>query len=184
MIAMAENRKTKWKDLMESLDMKGYSKRTWKLLKNLSRDATKPPHNSIEVTADQVASQLLKNGKTLEQKTRGDSVVRQLENESRFLREPFSIAELKTAISAMQSNKVDGIDELRVEQTKNFDPRTTVWLLDVMNACVMNMLHFLITRARNNISKCCLRHSKSFSNEKACDFLRIPRLNNRKMAAI
>lgn len=62
MSAIAENRKTKWCNLAESRDMKVNSRRAWKLLKNLSRDTTKPTNGFTEVTADQVAQQFLLNG--------------------------------------------------------------------------------------------------------------------------
>ena len=135
MTAIAENRKAKWCDLVENLDMKQNSRRAWKVLKNLSGDATKPKNNFTEVTPNQVASQLLLNGKTAGRKSK-QPIVRNMEDERDHLGTGFTMTEFQASIKAMKKNKAAGVDELRVEQIQNFGPKTLHWLLEFMNACV------------------------------------------------
>lgn len=58
------SRSEKWCDLVQSLDMKQNSRRAWKLLKILKQDKTIPTNQRGNITANQIAHQLLINGKT------------------------------------------------------------------------------------------------------------------------
>lgn len=138
MSVIAENRKTKWCDLVESLDMQVNSRRAWKFLKNINGDATKPKDNFTTVTADQVATNLLLNGKTCGRKYR-EPVVRDVASENHFLEEPFTMSEITAVITSLKTNRSPGIDEIRVEQLKNLGKNAMQWLLSLMNMCVSQM---------------------------------------------
>lgn len=138
MRSIADGRTQKWRNMMENLDMKVNSRRAWKLLKNLSGDPKKTKENFTEVTADQVATQLLRNGKIRGRQSR-QPLVRDEKNEDQYLREPFSMDELNTAVKDMKINKAPGIDDLRTEQIKNFGDITLQWLLKLFNTCVTDL---------------------------------------------
>ena len=72
---MAEDRRKSWQDLIESVDMIHNSKRAWSTIKKINNDPKKATLHS-NVTADQVAHQLLLNGKP-PHKTRHRRVKRQ-----------------------------------------------------------------------------------------------------------
>ncbi|KAI5732047.1 hypothetical protein M8J77_020382 [Diaphorina citri] len=138
LLTVNQNHQDKWIKLVEGLDMKLNSRRAWKLLGNLSGDSTKQQHHIINVTANQVASQLLQNGKFPGRKSR-EQISRNVEAEEHMLEDPFLPSELETAMLSMKSNKAAGIDDLRTEQIKHFGKRTKQWLLDMMNACVQQL---------------------------------------------
>ncbi|KAL1460605.1 hypothetical protein WDU94_012577 [Cyamophila willieti] len=139
LISLTEAKKNRWCDLMESLDMKGNSRRAYKLLKNLSNDPTQPEQIHTNVTPDQVAHQLLKNGKT-NFKVKNIKIKREI-NENHFLEEPFTVGELQEAIKMMKSkvNKAAGVDDIRTEQLKNFGPETLKWVTSLCNNCVTSL---------------------------------------------
>lgn len=91
MLTINESRRKKWANLLESLDMKQNSRRALKLIHNISRDPTKPLKSFGKVTANQVASQLIKNSKTGGRKTREPTIASERSSETHVLREPFTI---------------------------------------------------------------------------------------------
>ena len=135
--ALAQDKRSRWGKLLEDLDMKQNSRRAWKLVKNLCGDPTKaetmPP-----VTPDQVATQLLLNGKTNTKKSK-EKLTRDHENEKENLKEPFTAEELTEAIKNLKPNKAAGMDDLRAEQLKHFGPRALQWLLKLFNTCIQKL---------------------------------------------
>lgn len=67
---IAETKRTLWHSLLNKMDMKHRSKKTWVLIKRLDGDPTKS-HNTRTVTANEVAHQLLLNGKTNKENSKG-----------------------------------------------------------------------------------------------------------------
>lgn len=100
----------------------------------LSNDPTKPEHVQTSVTPDQVAHQLLKNGKT-DFKIKRIKIRREI-NENNFLEDPFLVGELQEAIKMMKSNKAAGIDDIRTEQIKNFGMDALKWVTSLINNCI------------------------------------------------
>lgn len=86
----------------------------------------------------QIAHQLLLNGKT-KGKCKIIHIVRDPDNENNSLEEPFTVGELELAIKAMKTNKAPGVDDLKIEQIKEFGPKTLNWILQLMNNCVRDM---------------------------------------------
>ncbi|KAI5754789.1 hypothetical protein M8J77_011499 [Diaphorina citri] len=84
--------------------MKGNSRKAYKPLKNLSNDPTKPEQAHNEITANQVAHQLLMNGKT-NKRIPKTKLERNIANEKKFLNDDFCIRELQEAIKMMKNNK-------------------------------------------------------------------------------
>lgn len=135
MNSISESRREKWMNLLESLDMKQNSRRAWKTVKNLSNDPKAPTIIQNNVTTNQIAHQLLMNGKTKGRNNKKLKIVRDFDNEQNSLEEPFMIGELELAIKEMKNNKAPGIDDLRIEQIKQFGTKTLNWVLQLMNNC-------------------------------------------------
>lgn len=118
--------------------MKHNSRRAWKLVKNLSNDPSKPTSIQCNVTANQIAHQLLLNGKTTTKKKRM-KITRNIATETSLMSNPFDLSELNLAIKEMKTNKAPGIDNIRTEQIKQFGALTLQWILDMMNNCISEM---------------------------------------------
>lgn len=136
--SLSDSRSKKWCNLLESLDMKHNSRRAWKLVKNLSNDPSKPTSIQCNVTANQIAHQLLLNGKTTTKKKRM-KITRNIATETSLMSNPFDLSELNLAIKEMKTNKAPGIDNIRTEQIKQFGALTLQWILDMMNNCISEM---------------------------------------------
>jgi len=77
--------------------MKNSSSKAWGLIKKLDCDHTKPRTRTLSVTANQVAHQLLINGRTKgkpQPKHKYKTTEKQHEIEESILRDPFSPPEL------------------------------------------------------------------------------------------
>lgn len=127
-------RKQKWMDLLRDLDMKQNSRRAWRLVKNLSGDP-KRPNVQTQVTPNQIAHQLILNGKTTKRRSTNVSRPQTNENEISSLATPFSEEELDNAIKKLKEKKAAGPDDMRPEIIKRFGPVTKQWLVKMMNFC-------------------------------------------------
>ena len=59
---ISESQRSKWQDMIESTDVIHSSLKAWKTIKKLTKDYA-APQQQYRVTADQVAHQLIVNGK-------------------------------------------------------------------------------------------------------------------------
>ena len=109
------------------------SKKAWTMIKKLSGDPTtaEQHHN---VTPDQIAHQLLLNGKppTKQHKTKFQC---RCEVETTSFTQPFSQQELEAAIKKMLPGKAAGLDDICTEQIVHFGPVAHSWLLQLFNTC-------------------------------------------------
>lgn len=109
------------------------SKIAWNLVKKLDGDPkqSKAPAN---ITPNQVASQLLLNGKynTNCQKA---TIKRSIPTESTNFGKPFTIRELNRGLNSMKNGKAAGIDDICVEQVKHFGTVAKEWILSLFNNC-------------------------------------------------
>ena len=64
MTSISESRQQKWQNLLESTDMAKNSKEAWRLIRKISNDPSTPTQQQYTTTANQVAYQLLLNGKS------------------------------------------------------------------------------------------------------------------------
>jgi Reverse transcriptase (RNA-dependent DNA polymerase)/Endonuclease-reverse transcriptase len=131
---LGEVRQRKWEETVKSMDMTHNSRKAWSLIRKLSGDPTERKAIA-SVTPNQIAHQLLLNGKTSSKcrvnrypKT-GDSLGLGL------LKSPFTPEEMVRALMKMKNGKSPGIDELCTEQVKNLGPMANCWLLDLFNNC-------------------------------------------------
>jgi len=94
------------------------SKKAWNTLKQLNGD-TKAIRQRSNITANQVAHVLLKNGKP-ENQTKRIQTSRDKENERSLIQADFSKEELIHAIKQMKEGKAPGINEIQTEIIKRF----------------------------------------------------------------
>ena len=87
-----------------------------------------------DVTANQIAHQLLLNGKPIVKPSRLRIPRVQKENDN--FSAPFTVAELNSGIAEMQNGKAAGIDDMCTEQIKHFGNKMVQWLLELMNSCL------------------------------------------------
>jgi len=130
-IQLGEDKNRKWHDLIENTDMTKNSKKAWRLIKKLSGDPT-VHRTGINVTANQVASELLKNGKP-RRKIKRDKIIRDKNNESHIFDLDFQINEFIASLKEMKNGKAAGYDEITIEQIKHFGPVASRWLLQLLN---------------------------------------------------
>ncbi|XP_061721084.1 uncharacterized protein LOC133527905 [Cydia pomonella] len=132
---ISETQRQKWNELVESVDMTHNSKKAWNFINKLSSD-NKNHTYLANITAYQIAHQLLLNGKTTD-KCKPLKLARYSPGKERnHLRDLFSISELDASIQKLKAGKAAGIDDIRVEQIKHFGRATKMWLLKLFNACV------------------------------------------------
>ncbi|XP_030847026.1 uncharacterized protein LOC115926449 [Strongylocentrotus purpuratus] len=132
MAAISEERRKSWQDLIEGVDMTHNSKRAWSTIKKISNDPKKStPHSNV--TADQVAHQLLLNGKSAHKKRHKRNPWPQVDTEYTWY---FNNLELQTAIDSLKNGKAAGLDDIRTEQIKHFGHNTQEWLLSLFDNCV------------------------------------------------
>ena len=108
------------------------SRNAWQTTRNISNDpiAPKPP---CLVTANQVAHQLLVNGRgELPTKPKCPKLSPVTEDDSSLV---FTGEEYTNGIATLKSKKAAGIDDVFAEQLKNLGPRSHRWLNSMLNVC-------------------------------------------------
>lgn len=129
---IAEAQQQKWQDMIEATDFTHSCRKAWKTIDKLTIDYTKPPRQ-CEVTANQVAHQLLLNGKGNTTQRPKRVKIPSDNNTEHPLTSPFNIEELAKGIKVLKNNKAAGLDDMLCEQIKHLGPNALVWLLDMMN---------------------------------------------------
>ena len=125
--------RSKWKEIIESTDFTHSSRKAWKTINKLTKYYTEP-QKQCKVTADQVAHQLLLNGKGNKLHVpRREKMPRQTVTESK-LTSPFLMEDLLHGVKALKNNKAAGLDDMLCEQIKHFGEATLRWLLQMMNS--------------------------------------------------
>ncbi|XP_071483046.1 uncharacterized protein [Diadema antillarum] len=133
--AISADRRKSWQDLIESVDMTHNSKKAWSTLKRINKDPKRAATlHTTQPMADQVAHQLLLNGKTGTREKRHKSAEYHEANEE--LCRPFTMGELDAAICTAKAGKAAGLDDIMTEQIKNLGLASKHWLLSMyMERC-------------------------------------------------
>ena len=108
------------------------SRKAWKTINRLSKDYTQP-QQQCKVTANQVAHQLLLNGKGNSSHTPKRVKIPSHTDAEHSLTDPFTMEELKKGVKALANNKAAGLDDILCEQIKHLGVKTQTWLLQMMN---------------------------------------------------
>ena len=112
-----ERRKT-WETMLESTDVSKNSKKAWSTIRKLRGDPKAPPQHP-KVTANQVANQLLQNGKSGKTKHKTKLDRNKFSTGPGHTR-PMTMEELENGISSLKPGKAIGLDDISTEQIKNF----------------------------------------------------------------
>ncbi|KAG5895147.1 hypothetical protein JTB14_007318 [Gonioctena quinquepunctata] len=131
--SLSRKRRENWKNTIEGLDMKHSSRKAWSLIKKLSEDPT-GPEDRVDVTAYQIAHQLLLNGKP-DQNIRTATTYKRARTSENGQESYFSLAELDLAIYSLKSRKAPGPDDIANEFLQNLGPLAKSWLLQLFNRC-------------------------------------------------
>ncbi|CAI6375546.1 unnamed protein product [Macrosiphum euphorbiae] len=110
-------------------------KHSSKKVKRLNSEPTNAKGLS-NVTPDQIAHQLLLNGKPqkLKQVAKPNKrIIRNKEKEGNHFSQPFEEDELNIAIETMKLRKAAGLDNIFLEQIRNFGPKAKRWILALYN---------------------------------------------------
>ena len=131
--AISEERGKAWQTLIESTDLTHNSKKAWSTIRKLCDDPCKPKQH-CNTTANQVAHQLLLNGRVpnRQQKVRLD---RQRYPDDPGFTRAFTAAELDIGIRVLKKGKSPGLDNIQTELIKQFGPKARDWLLRFFNNC-------------------------------------------------
>ena len=133
--AISADRRKSWQDLIESVDMTHNSKKAWSTLKRINKDPKRASTlHTTQPTANQVAHQLLLNGKTGTREKR--QKVAEYPEANEELCRPFTLEELDAAICTAKAGKAAGLDDIMTEQIKNLGPAAKQWLLCMYNNCL------------------------------------------------
>ena len=131
MSAMSEERRKAWHTLIESTDMTHNSKKAWSTLRKLCDDPCKPKQH-YNTTANQVAHQLLLNGRVPNRQPKVCLDRQRYPDDPGFTR-AFTAAELDIGIRVLKNGKAPGLDDIQTELIKQFGPKTHDWLLRFFN---------------------------------------------------
>lgn len=135
-LSISEGRRKKWITTVEELDMGRSSQKAWKLLRHLNNDPTHSPGHA-PITANQIANQLLINGKPERKPRKSEARIHRHEHqETNHLSSLFSMEELERAIARCKLRKAAGLDEILVEQIKQLGPKAKQWMLIFYNNCL------------------------------------------------
>ena len=112
---ISEERRKIWRDMVENTNLTMNSKKAWATIRRLGADNGSPPVVTT-VTADQIANQLLSNGRRVEhRRPQGEhhkTIVPSNNQPPTELTKPFSLDELATGVSLLKPGKAAGLDDL------------------------------------------------------------------------
>ena len=115
------------------------SKKAWATIKKLGTDRNATETRVAAVTPNEVAHQLLLNGKpNSQEKGHLKKVKCEMDHtmeESDSHLDSFSLDELQKAMEHLKLGKAAGLDGISTEVIKHFGPETQQWILDLFNVC-------------------------------------------------
>ena len=123
---------------MENTNLTMNSKKAWATIRRLGADNVSPPVVTT-VTADQIANQLLSNGRRVEHRRppgeHHKTIVPSNNQPPTELTKPFTLDELATGLSLLKAGKAAGLDGLLTEMLQHLGNKAKSWLLDMLNEC-------------------------------------------------
>ena len=104
------------------------NRKAWKSINTLSNDPTSSNPQYL-VTANQVANQILVNGRgTMPSKTKRPVLPPATEGDTSKVY-PFSEGKYNKGVASLKNNKAAGRDDILVEQLNHLGPKAYNWLL-------------------------------------------------------
>ena len=135
--SIANEKSERWRELISNTDMTHNSKKAWTTIKKLNSE--KKPQRVAAVTPNEVANQLILNGKpTYKERGQQKKLKHEMDlalqaSEEQF--EPFTTEEFDEALNHLKPGKAAGIDGITTEMIQHFGPITKNWILTVLNTC-------------------------------------------------
>ena len=133
-------RRDRWTEVVESIDFTHSSRKAWQTINRLTGRCTKPP--SCPVTADAIASELLKNGRFPDaDKDVARLITQEVTSLSRVasadsnLSGEFTADELSKAMSKLKPGKAPGRDNIHPEFVMHQSTITSSWLCAFFSSC-------------------------------------------------
>ena len=127
-----------WRDMVENTNLTMNSKKAWATIRRLGADNVFPPVVTT-VTADQIANQLLSNGRRVEHRRppgeHHKTIVPSNNQPPTELTKPFSLDELATGLSLLKPGKAAGLNDVLTEMLQHLGNKAKSWLLDMLNEC-------------------------------------------------
>ena len=119
---ISDERRKIWRDMVENTNLTMNSKKAWATIRRLGADNVSPPVVTT-VTADQIANQLLSNGRRVEHRRppseHHKTIVPSNNQPPTELTKPFSLDELATGLSLLKAGKAAGLDGLLTEMLQH-----------------------------------------------------------------
>ena len=157
--AISNQKQQTWQNLVESTDMRRSSQKAWNLIRKLGNDQTANKQHS-NVTANQVAHQLVLNGKTTHPLKVTSKINRCVPSSEPKSTRPFT-EELNTGIKSLKNGKAIRLDNISVEEIKHFGLKARKWLLQFFNNCFFQQKISRIWR-RTKVTTLFLLHIPGF----------------------
>ena len=120
--------------MITSIDLTHNCRKAWKTIKSISNDPTTPTPPCL-VNANQVAHQLLVNGRGNMPTNPKRPIITTVEQSEQSLIYPFTEEEYRKGIATLNNNKAAGIDDVLVEQLKHIGPKVHRWVHSMLNMC-------------------------------------------------
>ena len=138
--SLCQERSERWHETITNIDMTHNSKKAWNTIKKLNSEDQHPARIAA-VTPNEVAHQLLINGKTNNQNRERGNLKKMKQDMQRIMSqsddifEPFTMNEFQSAMKHMKSGKAAGLDGIAVEMLLHFGDKARSWLLALFNKC-------------------------------------------------
>ena len=133
MTSLKEGRCKRWSEEMAALDFTHSSRQVWSLLRKL-RGATHSTRQQPNVTANEVAHQLVLNGSVKKDRKQAKHIQKQEREalsdcpETSNLYHNFTTDEIINALKATKAGKADGPGRIFPDMLKNIGPAAVRWL--------------------------------------------------------
>ena len=135
---LAAVQQERWIQFVESTDLTQNSRKAWHNIRKISNDPTKPS-SQYEITANQMAHVLIKNGKIQVMKKQSKIEIPyskySTDGHKSLLSEEFTLHELNEAIKTLVNGKASRIDDINTKLLKQLGPNCQKWLLKMFHAC-------------------------------------------------
>ena len=139
---MSDERRKILRDMVENTNLTMNSKRAYATIRRLGADNVSPPVVTT-VSADQIANQLLSNGRRVEhRRPSGEchkTIIASNNQPPTELTKPISLDELATCLSLLKSGKAASLDDLLTEMLQHIGNKAKYWLLDMLNEYTRTM---------------------------------------------
>lgn len=134
-----EERKERWKTLVEGMDFKHSSRKAWDLLRKLG-DGNLNVNVANTIKPNSIATRIVASSMLPVSKKKMKKVDRQLRFLKKKLKQspfgyPVTITEVNTAITSMKPGKASGVDGLFPEFFINLGPKARIWLAIFFTDC-------------------------------------------------